>query len=217
MTDSRQPGFNFYRNRPFGYGVTPLSDFSVANSVININQSTNFAMCLLSTCGKSGHTWTGNSFHGGAYFEASISNSTADPTPSTSGWPAFWMMSDEFLWGSVTNNFWEVDFYEKYYSDQRRVWAVHEWLASGSQITRVNGLETHPSGYNFNQFHTYGMLWVPGDRYVFYTDNVAVGTYTYANNSSLVKGDNQSWNLILGTSGGWPMQVDWVRVWQRDS
>jgi hypothetical protein len=128
MADSRQAGFNFYRFKPFGFGVLPTSDMSVSNSVLTINQATggnDAGYAMGSTCGIGSNQFVGFTATGGGYFEARIANSATGS--GGNGWPAFWSMSDDHLWQSVDVNFWEVDFYEKLGNVDQHVFAVHSW------------------------------------------------------------------------------------------
>jgi beta-glucanase (GH16 family) len=208
MADSRAPGFKWYRFKPFGYGVLGTGEFSVSGSVLTLNQTVgsdaNYG--LGSTCGVG----KGFGITNGAYVEGRIANA---PTGG-GGWPAFWSMSNKHLWGTEHTNFWEVDFYEKLGNVDQHVFAVHNWLTNTNHNLNINQHNTMPAGYDFNAFHTYGWLWLPGNRYQVYRDNVLINTFTYSSFPWLANGDDESMPIILGTGSSWPMRVDWVRVWQ---
>jgi hypothetical protein len=214
VSDTRLPGKNFYLFRSFGYGTLPASWYSVGNSILTLNQSDNRGWGMQSTVAQAGNTWTGFSALNGAYVEGRIANAASDPTPGSAGWPAFWTMSNKHLWGTEHTNFWEVDFYEKLGNVDQHVFAVHNWLTNTNNNININQHNTVPAGYDFNAFHTYGWLWLPGNRYQVYRDNVLINTFTYSSFPWLANGDGESLPIIIGTSGNWPMQVDWVRVWQ---
>jgi beta-glucanase (GH16 family) len=213
MSNSRQVGFNFYRFKPFGFGVTPLSELSVANSILTITptegSSTGYH-ALQSTCGIGSNQYVGSTFSGGAYFEGRLAHELV----SSNGWPAFWTMSDDHLWEGVGTNFWEVDFYEKLGTATQYGVAVHDWATSSSTDNDINHHETVPGGHDFADFHTYGLLWLPGDRYVAYLDDVAIKTFLFSTFPWLSGGDDKTWPIIIGSGEGWPLDIDWVRVWQ---
>jgi hypothetical protein len=121
-------------------------------------------------------------------------------------------MAAEHLWGGNQSGWIECDFFEKYFENTTQYISGGHWWAG---VTGDNAAVIFPTMSNFNwqQFHTFGMLWVPGNRWQSYRDNVSVGILPYSTYPFLANGDNQSWPLILG-SDGHPMRVDWVRVWQ---
>jgi CARDB len=206
MADTRQAGFNFYRRIPFGLGVNSTSNIVVSNSVLTLTGGPNWNYGLGSTCGIGGNQWVGFDITGGAYFEASIA---FDPFVSAPGWPAFWSMANEHLWGTASG--WiECDFFDKFFENDTQYIAGGHWWDPGDNAAVF--FPTVSGGYDWEQFHVYGTLWLPGDRWRFYRDNVFIGDVLYSTHSFLANGDSQSWPVILG-SDGHPMQVDWVRVW----
>ncbi len=115
---------------------------------------------------------------------------------------------------------------------------IHQWIG----VSRW-GLDPHlsnmgqnvvryPDGVPNNRWHTYGVLTIPSTKspdgrgsIQYYLDNVAtpiriewigpdIGTpppkppHVYANF------EHQHHVILLGTGKDWPMDVDWVRVWQ---
>jgi hypothetical protein len=218
MADSRQPGFNFYRFRPHGYPVMPLSAFSVANSILTINNTGTFTTNngLNTTCGQPGGTWTGYEAANGAYFEARIQNPQNDPSPSVDGWPSFWSDPSRHMWGGVVTNYFELDFYEKI-PDQfpnSYTCGCHEWATTTQSRNDLNTILACPVGYDWNAYHIYGLLWLPGSRHEVHRDNVLVETRTFAQLPWLAACDRERLTIMLGSDGGFPMNVDWVRVWQ---
>jgi hypothetical protein len=207
--DTRQPGFKFYRFLPFGEGVNPMSNIVVANSVLTLRGGPTYNMALTSTAGIASNQWVGFAARGGAYFEASI----AFDLVQSAGWPSFWMMAAEHLWGNATG--WiEFDVFEKWDASQGfYINAAHWWgQPGGDRHTQFS--PPVPPGWNWSEFHVHGGLWLPGDRWRWYRDNQYMGERTYAAFPWLAQGDPQSWPVILG-SHTWPMRVDWVRVWAR--
>jgi hypothetical protein len=206
MNDNRTAGFKFYRFIPFGGGVLPRGGIVIANSVLTLSGGTNYNYAMGSTCGKGGNQWVGFDVTGGAYFEASIA---FDPFVSAPGWPAFWSMADEHLWGGNNTGWIEADFMDKYFENDRQyITGGHWWNPQDVPATVFPTV----GGYDWEQFHIYGFLWVPGDRWQHYRDNVSIVQLPYSSYPFLANGDAQRWPVILG-SDGHPMQVDWVRVW----
>lgn len=80
--------------------------------------------------------------------------------------------------------------------------AIHN--PGGSSVVYSAGFPTLD-----NNWHTWGCLWKAGSIQFFY-DNVAVGT---AHSTAGWNLENTHLFAILGTGIGWPMYVDWVRVW----
>ncbi len=220
MADSRQPGFNFYRFRPFGYPVMPVSAFSVANSVLTINNTGTFTTNngLNTTCGQSGNTWIGYDAANGAYFEARIKCPQTDPSPSADGWPAFWSNSSKTMWGGIYTDFFELDFFEKIPDELPNSYTsgAHEWASPGqTRNDIIPGILNCPAGYDWNAYHVYGLLWLPGNRHEVHRDNVLVETRSFTRYPWLATCDDERLGIMLGSDGGYPMNVDWVRVWQR--
>jgi hypothetical protein len=212
VNDSRAAGFNFYRFLPFGEGVNPMSNIVVSNSVLTLTGGPNYNMALTSTCGTGTNQWVGLAARGGAYFEASIAFSLPQGSyggPNGRGWPSFWSMAAEHLWGNASG--WiEFDMFEKWDTSQSfYLGNIHSW--GGSHQSSQQNLFA-PSGWNWNTFHTVGGLWQPGNRVAWYTDNEFKGQRLFSSSAWMDNGDSQSWPVILG-SDNWPMRIDWVRVW----
>jgi hypothetical protein len=215
MTDSRVAGFNWYRFRPFGYPVLGTNEFSVSGSVLTISQTGgSFSNNGLgSTCGVGNNQFVGFAAQNGAYFEASIASPASG---NNDGCPAFWSTGSDHMWQGINANSWETDFYEKVPvgTTNRYTFGAHDFRTPDIQSNRLDYIVTVPAGFDFNQFHTWGMLWQPGNRWVTYRDDVAVGTFPYSSLPWLSGGDGKAWPIILGTGKAFPMHVDWVRVWQ---
>jgi len=223
MNNTGKPGFNFYRRLPFGFPVEPAGSMSVSNGVLTLTSRV-ANMGLVSIC-RSGTGWTGFAASGGAYFEASISFDPAVGAAigSSSSWPSFWSMAAEHLYGGLDTNFLELDFFE-----YDTIWkgantyggAIHAWADSQTRATNNQAhnhfIITVPSGTDWkNSFNTVGTLWVPGTGINYYFNNtLTTDTNPYSQYPQFEPGDRQHMPVIIG-SDGWPMKVDWVRVWQK--
>jgi hypothetical protein len=214
LADTRQPGFNFYTEPPFGF--PQLTEISISNSILRFTGPGGTANgSLYSTVGTTFPNWIGFGAVGGAYFEASIAIPNPNfPIPSP-GWPSFWSMANEHLWGPLTgtfDGFLEIDFLEYIWGQNSQLYQspLHWW---GNPKHDYNPNIDPPGTVNYTQFHRYGCLRVPGSRIDAYFGDVLVQSATYAALPWLAGGDSQSMPVILGCDL-MEMQVDWVRVWQ---
>jgi beta-glucanase (GH16 family) len=102
----------------------------------------------------------------------------------------------------------------------------HEWQNGSSDISNnsSSNAATVPSGTNFTQYHTYGLLWTPG-KLTWYFDNKQVLSVNYAGTPGASWFDTMTYYIILGSQvNGWgsntgasgtiPLKVQWVHVWQ---
>jgi hypothetical protein len=133
----------------------------------------------------------------------------------------------------------ECDFFEYYPngaagSAGAYINTLHNWQgsATGSNTTHLFSNGTTNRAQDSQQptdggWHTYGCLWVGNGTtgtVTFYYDNALVvhqnGVTSFALdvNASPTAGftamENDSLIVFLGTASGWPLDVDWVRIWQ---
>jgi len=161
----------------------------------------------------------GSWLHG--YFEAYIQyNGTLT---GQTGWPAFWSWSTSTTVSS--NPVTEVDFLEVDGTagtyNQVQGGTIHNW-ADESADSQGPFIGPEMNEYVSSDWHTYGCLWkttgTNTGSLTFYYDNTQVGSVvpTGAGTNIALDAVGTSTNqlyLILGTAG-WPMNVDWARVWQ---
>jgi beta-glucanase (GH16 family) len=229
---TKKTGFNWYTDGAFGGGNAKRSAYDVSNGVLRISNSGsytgNWVISSVSPQGDVGHSFKY------AYFEARIK---FDPTLGKNGrgFPAWWGFSRHHTVAGDPSHWAELDFFEAYtggFADYSGafVGTIHDW-ADDSRIhfQNANNFISNP-GVDYNQFHTYGCLWKPGEI-TWYFDGKAMMTQKYsatappvpfANSpiTSTQEGvfsiiDNDPQFLILGSDTNWPMYVDWVRVWQQ--
>jgi hypothetical protein len=203
------------------------------------------------------NTFVGTAFGGGAYIEAVFHYDPAEVTATRyPGWkfPSFWGMPME---GSLIRGAdqWpgqapgylhtvEADFFEadSYWKPSAYGFGLHDWYGiSGKtcptglcKVSSSQGQANPPAGTNFNQFHTYGFLWVPATSTTrgfmnAYFDGQQVGrtvTWTqYTNQPPTPVGqpwlfgrmDQQHLYFILGTGVGEQYTLKSVNVWQKDA
>jgi beta-glucanase (GH16 family) len=153
------------------------------------------------------------------YFEARIRFNSGGHT--TGAWPAFWSYSIEGALGSVQTGsyFSELDFMECYpqASSCAYITTVHQWQHNASSNTSLaqnsDNLPALPSGFDFTQWHVYGCLWTP-TQVQWYLDGKLVTTAAVGPGTSFTAIEQNHMMLILGTGKSWPMDVDYVHVWQ---
>lgn len=223
-------GFSWYTDRPFGWGRTFPESLSVSDGVLTINQTTpspNYG--IGTTSPTSTH---GRGFQYG-YFEARIAFDPAHALEHE-GFPAFWGVSRAQTIGANFDRSMELDYWEAFrwpgepFED---VYAgtVHDWTHGPPSIDRAN------YGNNFRtlhrvdwtEFHTYGCLWQPGYIAWFFNDHLLIEQQYSATEEpdpnpsdlpprtySMLDSDRSGQTVILGSGVGFPMHVDWVRVWQ---
>jgi beta-glucanase (GH16 family) len=157
------------------------------------------------------------------YFEARLKW-----RPEEGAWPAVWLIPVEAAAAETPPESGEIDIFEGQGSEPRTFFGtIHRWngsqhLASTSSHNRF----PLPPNANVSEFHTYGLLWVPG-RITWYFDEVPLHSEpTYdvfdRQNYGLVVGmqegsDWKSGNLAGVTASTMTLIVDWIRVWQLHS
>jgi hypothetical protein len=209
------------------------------------------------------NTFVGTAFGGGLYIEAVFHYDPAQVTAAHAGgkrwpYPSFWSLPIEGNGNLLPGgNQWpgqaagyihnvEVDFFEADYVTKPTAYGVglHDWYGiqnvtcpSGLCVVHMlnpTGERDPPAGTDFNQFHTYGFLWVPATATTqgymsAYFDGVLVGHTVYwsqyTNQAPTPVGqpwcfgriDQQHLYFILGTGVGEQYTLKSVNVWQKDA
>ena len=228
MKCTHAPGYKWYLDRPFGWADVDLKGIAVENSILTIKTEDHAAGWGPSS--YSSHGRTGNSFRYG-YFEAKI---RFDPKlgVNASYFPAWWSFSVNHAVFNGDDQWAELDFFEAMPEEDGvyrgcYVATVHDWIYSdGKPGNHQNPNNWHPGVVNDDDWHVYGCLWMPG-RIEWYFDGKMIAGVSYSadempvplSESSSFKGcysfmDGEDMLLILGTSADWPIEVDWVNVWQ---
>jgi hypothetical protein len=178
-----------------------------------------------------------------AYFEARIQFSytvTGKGSEST-GWPSFWAFAVQAQSATVGEKLAELDFLEAFPlgnagAKSYIINTLHNWQATAGDVTGIDTYNTNGSSYQQSlqgttelaqptdsAWHTYGCLWTGNGKtgnVQFYYDNhlvvhpggvtsIPVGTGT-----GLTAQEQDNMFLILQGESGWPINVDWVHVWQ---
>lgn len=146
--------------------------------------------------------------------------------PQQGAWPAFWLVSvPQVLGARQDDESGEIDIFEGQGSEPTIFFGtVHRWrgsheLASSSASNRF----PLPPNTDFASYHTYGLLWVPGNV-TWYFDGVALHsepTYSIFDKQKFLMiigmQEGTDWNagdLTGVTADRLGLTVDWVRVWQ---
>jgi hypothetical protein len=248
-------GYQWYFSNFFGAVASSSLATINSNGSITIASLPNvYGNALLSAAHISrAPYYRGVAFGGGGYFEATLSYNAATVNTAT-GWPAWWTMSLEHL-ASMASEQWpgqvkgyahfiEPDIMEADVGLNAKAYggAIHDWYglygstACPSYCNYVTPwnvvVRTVPASTNFNQYHRYGLLWVPATAtkpgsYTYYFDGVKVGPTVfyskYANQPPIPTArtpwtfgviDQRHLVLILSTGSSTPMSVESVEVWQ---
>jgi len=207
----------WYTDLPFGWGKVPASDLAVADSVLTIDpaQHQNWSLATITPDG------TGRDF-GRGYFEARMRFPTRG---NQQGWPAFWSLSSHHITDLERKRWMEIDFFEgmDVGFPARFHGTVHQWATDGT----VDHIQSDPNSAlisaSFSDWNTYGALWEQG-RVTWYFNRRKVLAASFSSDVprsgespakfSELNQDDQRMAVILGSGLGWPLEVDWVSVWQ---
>lgn len=227
-----EPGYKWYIDRPFGWESLQDGDVVIEESIATIapqKSCANWGISTYSAKGDTGAAWTY------AYFEARIRINT-DITKddlTEKGQPAFWSFSkdhtlrrDEGRWGEI--DFFEVTFEADGTFNNTLVTSMHDSrVVDGKQENLSNTNNIHPYLVS-DDWQTIGCLWTPGSV-SWYLDGGFISRTTYsadgmpdpASSTNQEVGcfsilDQEEMLVVLGSGPCWPMEVDWVRVWQAE-
>jgi len=207
--------FNWYNPGLFWEAPAPYSNISVSNSALDLlwkkGQGTwDTSVSTAAKNASSYHAWR----YG--YFEVRMRWDTV-----AGAWPAIWMIPAQGITcGGCEQG--ELDVFEgQGATPSIFTGTIHDWNSPTGH---------HSAAKNYNlgtvdlsQYHTYGVLWTPG-QVTWYFDNQAL--YSFPTYSIF---DQQNYYLIIGSQEGanWSygnlsgvtasqigVSVDWVRVWQ---
>ena len=214
----------------------PATNIAVANSILTLtwNSGQDSSACVPPIVPKTCALWDtsiATAAIDGSYYRAwtyGYFEARLNWDPVTGSWPAFWMiplegMSQNGNPGAATQGEFDIMEGQGYYANHL-YFTLHIWVNGTDQGPGTYDY-TVPSGVSLSDYHTYGLLWTPGNV-VWYFDNNAVTSVTYTNSTL----DSQHYYLILGSQEGanWsygdmtnvtassiPVNVDWVHVWHQ--
>jgi hypothetical protein len=233
-------GYHWYTNLPYGMGQTLPSAYFVANSVLTLTStgfSYNWGLSTRDPKTGKGSAWTFG------YFEARVTFDPA-LGPNSQGWPSFWAISARQAQETTNDRWAELDFFEAVTSGGtgETGWAsyggifagsLHDWQGAGGKILYTNANAAQYPQADWTQWHIIGCLWVPG-QVTWYLDGDPLMTQQYSGSAppdplagtaggftpspagvfNILDAESMGMELIVGSSPGWPINIDWVRVWQ---
>ncbi len=226
-----QEGFHWYLNRPFGWPTCYRNDLTLEDSVLTVANKDCCAQWAIATVDAKSNQ--GQAFRYG-YFEARIRFDVNKNQKDVSGFPAWWSFSRAHTTGDNKDTHWtELDFMEAMtnsgangdYTGTYVATAHDHWRRPDWSICNCQNPNCWNDGVITEGWHNYGCLWMPG-VYEWYYDGKCISRLTYSadhipepfggNNfpSCYSYMDKEDMLLILGSCAEWPMEVDWVRVWQ---
>ncbi len=222
-------GFNWYIDRPFGWSSLVDGDVTMKDSVLTVAQEVSCANWGMGSYSAKGDT--GRAYRFG-YFEARIRFDVNKNKKDVSGFPAWWSFSVDHTTDRNDEHWSELDFFEAMTNPTANgdytgtyVATVHDWIRDGNPINHQNPNNWHDKVVT-EGWHDYGCLWAPG-VFEWYYDGELLSRVTYgadvrpepANENNGVGCyrfmESEQMMLILGSCKEWPMEVDWVRVWQK--
>ena len=208
--------YTWYNPGMFWQKPAPYSNIAVGDSAVTLTWTSGQspANTSIATAAKNGSYYRAWRY---GYFEARMKWDAV-----TGSWPAFWMMPVQGITcGKCEEG--ELDIFEGQGTSGMYYGTIHDWYAGGGQQQNSPNYHPFPSGTDVTQYHTYGVLWVPG--YVtWYFDNQEMGSApTYSifdqQNYYLILGSQEGVNWSYGntrgvTASSISISVDWVHVWQ---
>ena len=235
------PGFKWYPAGVHKWGKpdTQPNEYSVNNSVLRIAPSHSTYNRNFMT--RDPNTGEGQSF-GRGYYEVRMRvdvDGVRNVPPENSSWPAFWAQSNH-LHRLNQRPYVELDMVEIMRKDEflGTLWAHHGGQFDKSLMIKNRKADYRNPNYHSADWHTYGCLW-DTNGVEWYIDGVLVlKQYWGEKRNLLVPNDPQqnpvaadgtnptlsnpfglfdsetAIDVILGTGKTWPMEVDWVRIWQ---
>jgi len=260
MNRTLNRGYKWYVANIFGKRANTADLKINSNGTVTLlGDDTGATGALMSVANYPGtNDWVGTSFGGGAYIEAVFSYNPAQVEATHKhGWhayPAFWSLAMEgniegtAQWPGQAPGYQhsvEVDFFEADHVNDPTSYGVgmHDWWGipnktCSSGLCKISpfpaGIKKPPAGTNFEEFHTYGFLWVPAtatkDGFVdaFFDGqrlNYKVSWTKYTNQPPTPEGkswafgktDQEHLFFILGTGTGETFTVKSVNVWQKNT
>ena len=235
------PGFKWYPAGVHKWGKpdTQPSEYSVNNSVLRIAPTHSTYNRNFMT--RDPNTGEGQSF-GRGYYEVRMrvdADGVRNVPPENSSWPAFWAQSNH-LHRLNQRPYVELDMVEIMRKDEflGTLWAHHGGQFDKSLMIKNRKADYRNPNYHSADWHTYGCLW-DTNGIEWYIDGVLVLKQYWGEKRNLLAPNDPQQNpvaadgtnptlsnpfglfdsetaidVILGTGKTWPMEVDWVRIWQ---
>jgi hypothetical protein len=219
ISPNRLGNYTWYGGIWWEPGIAPLSSISDTNSTVTLDwlSGQNPPDTDIMTAAQDGSYSKAWRY---GYFEARMSWYV-----TTGNWPAFWLIPIQGITQSDAET-GEIDIFEGQGSTPHTFYGtLHDWQ-NGKDLQNTDGNNTFQldSSIDLSQFHTYGLLWVPG-KVTWYLDNLPLSstntfpifdTQDYFIVLSGQEGNNWSAGNLSGvTASKMALNVDWVHVWQK--
>jgi len=220
LSPNGEGDYTWYQGLWWNTGTSPSSDISSTKSSLTLNweNGQGTSDTDVSACSPNGLYC--HAFRYG-YFEASM---LWDPT--TGSWPAFWMLPVQDITGlGSADESGEIDIFEGQGATPNTYFGtIHDWK-NGVDIANNESTNAYPlaSTVNLTQYHTYGVLWVPG-TITWYFDNqplYSAATYPIFDQQNFYpilssqEGVDWTYGDMSGvTASSIPLNVAWIHVWQ---
>ncbi len=242
VNTTEQQGYNWYTDFPFGGGRTLPPAYSISNGVLTVTSTgwtANWALSSFSSGGNVGHSFQYGYFEARMRFDPTL-GPQSQGGPAFWAESTNWSSSANH---TAPIHFAELDFFEAYHKEHAAYSGVfdgtlHDWHywpdIPPVDYHNSNNFHAQP-GVDYSQWHIYACLWKPG-QVTWYFDGVPLMTQKYSANRGpnppgkgsvlqlntglqggafhILDSEVGGMQIILGSSPGWPMQVDYVRVWQ---
>lgn len=214
--------YTWYESVWWDTRIPDRSQVSVGGSILSLSwqrgqSSANTSITTFAHDKSQGRTWR----YG--YFEARMRWDVVKGS-----WPAFWLIASQDATGQNiqdgVKDTGEIDIFEGQGAYPTIFYGtVNEWINDQHANRNNPNWYALPAAISSSEFHTYGLLWVPG-KLTWYLDNQPLFS---APTPAVV--DAEDFFVVLGSQEGvnWQpgslndvtaqkitLDVDWVRVWQ---
>jgi beta-glucanase (GH16 family) len=198
----------------------PAANISVSNSYLTLNWTKGQKAPYTSISTSASNASYYRAWRYG-YFEVSMA---WDPVAGS--WPAIWMRPVQYIL-NPNSEAGEIDIFEGQGPSTTFYGTIHDWAPNNEGIDIQNNEKDNsallPAGTNVTQFHTYGLLWVPGEVTWYFDNKKVLSATTYPiydqQNYYLILSSQEGVNWTYGNTKGVsatsiPMHVQWVHVFQ---
>ncbi len=227
-------GYHWYLTRPYGATTLKPNDFVLTEEGIHLQlhePTHNYGIAMVDT--RTGAGWGYK--HG--YMEARFKFPANRVIPDSKGGPAIWAMPAERYWCFI-NHWLEMDFLEywgnKFGEKKAYTVTMHEQACQygGGMIQWVKNQNTFwHYGLGDNKWHTMGWLWKEGCLTT-YLDGEQIMKQQWGASAEqpepelkAVKGefgenpfcifDKYTQPVTISGAYGWPMDVEYLNIWQK--
>lgn len=230
-------GHLWYADRPWVPGAVTSPDvIAVSDGVLTLDGDRGpggWGLGTVSPKSGAGRTFQHGYFEARLWFDPSLGRNAA-------AWPAFWSLPTNQIFGTPAAHHVEIDFFEAYH-DPHELYSghftgtVHDVTQTDSSYTAWQNTNNVPAFAPLTRagWHRYGCLWQPG-RLTWYLDGVQQVAVAYGADIrpscevmnpqakvaagpvgmfSVADDPGARVAIILTAGVGWPLKVDWVRVW----